>query len=367
MNTWYHLVGVREVTGAAKTLKLFVNGLLVSSTPDPTTGRLDNFGPDYIGRRFTCGTNNPFNGLIDEVSIYNRALPDSEVQDIFNAGSAGKCKPQIISVDSKATFLHADCGDSPTPPTILDLAALGFAPGDELRLSYTVSPPGFSFFGCSGPFVGATETPVIGVFSNSDTLLPPGAHPRVPGAIEAGTDIVTGPTLFCNEAGDIPQDFRLSLPSGLTIQIPAGATRLFLGVADSLYRDNCGTILINLERIGAPPTINCPTDITVSTDPVACSAVVNFNATATGSPAPAVTCNPPSGAAFTLGSTTVNCSASNGVAPDATCSFTVRVTNNPPTASANGPYSVNEGASVTVNASGGDPEGGSLRGCATRW
>jgi hypothetical protein len=36
------------------------------------------------------------------------------------------------------------------------------------------------------------------------------------------------------------------------------------------------------------------------------------------------------------------------------------VTNNPPTASANGPYSVNEGASVTVNASGSDPEGGSV-------
>src|SRR5262249_30258255 len=38
-------------------------------------------------------TTDPFNGLIDEVSIYNRALSDTEVQATFNAGSAGKCKP----------------------------------------------------------------------------------------------------------------------------------------------------------------------------------------------------------------------------------------------------------------------------------
>jgi Concanavalin A-like lectin/glucanases superfamily len=33
-----------------------------------------------------------FNGLIDEVSVYNRALSAAEIQAIFNAGSAGKCK-----------------------------------------------------------------------------------------------------------------------------------------------------------------------------------------------------------------------------------------------------------------------------------
>jgi hypothetical protein len=93
LNTWYHLVGVREVTGTTKTLKLFLNGLQVSSAPDPTTGSLTNHGFDYIGKRFVCGTTDPFNGLIDEVSIYNRALIDTEVQAAFNAGSAGKCLP----------------------------------------------------------------------------------------------------------------------------------------------------------------------------------------------------------------------------------------------------------------------------------
>jgi hypothetical protein len=31
-------------------------------------------------------------GLVDEVEILNRALSASEIQAIFNAGSAGKCK-----------------------------------------------------------------------------------------------------------------------------------------------------------------------------------------------------------------------------------------------------------------------------------
>ena len=39
----------------------------------------------------------PFSGLIDEVEIYNRPLTDQEIQDIFNAGSAGKCKPQAFA------------------------------------------------------------------------------------------------------------------------------------------------------------------------------------------------------------------------------------------------------------------------------
>jgi hypothetical protein len=36
-----------------------------------------------------------FKGAMDEVSIYNRALSQSEIQAIYNAGSAGKCKPGI--------------------------------------------------------------------------------------------------------------------------------------------------------------------------------------------------------------------------------------------------------------------------------
>ena len=39
------------------------------------------------------GNSGVFDGLIDEVEIYDRALGASEIQAIFDAGSAGKCKP----------------------------------------------------------------------------------------------------------------------------------------------------------------------------------------------------------------------------------------------------------------------------------
>jgi Concanavalin A-like lectin/glucanases superfamily len=37
--------------------------------------------------------NYPFRGLIDELSVYNRALSPTEIQAIYGAGSAGKNPP----------------------------------------------------------------------------------------------------------------------------------------------------------------------------------------------------------------------------------------------------------------------------------
>ncbi len=95
-NQFHHAVGVREVAGTNKTLTLYMDGVLADSVADPSTGPLAADTTDYIGRRFTCGSDNVFNGIIDEVSIYNRALTALEVQALYNAGSGGKC---IYAID----------------------------------------------------------------------------------------------------------------------------------------------------------------------------------------------------------------------------------------------------------------------------
>ena len=41
----------------------------------------------------TGGVGSFFTGTIEEVEIYNRGLSTTEIQPIFNAGTAGKCKP----------------------------------------------------------------------------------------------------------------------------------------------------------------------------------------------------------------------------------------------------------------------------------
>jgi Concanavalin A-like lectin/glucanases superfamily len=69
-----------------------VNGVEVTNTaavtPIPTS--TENLG---IGRHALFTTRN-FDGLIDEVSIYNRALSAGEIATIHAAGSAGKCDPR---------------------------------------------------------------------------------------------------------------------------------------------------------------------------------------------------------------------------------------------------------------------------------
>ncbi|MBI3850912.1 MAG: tandem-95 repeat protein [Verrucomicrobia bacterium] len=89
LNTWTHLAGTFDGT----TLRLFINGQLAATTP----GSLGpaNTAPLKIGDSGSCGAfyGQAFGGLIDEVSIYNRALTTNEIQSIYNAGSAGKCPP----------------------------------------------------------------------------------------------------------------------------------------------------------------------------------------------------------------------------------------------------------------------------------
>lgn len=94
-NEWHHVAGVRQVTNSVATLKLYVDGLLVTTATDISIGPLSLITPDMIGRRNGCPTTsstNTFNGLIDEVEIFSRALRDTEIDSIFQAGSLGKCK-----------------------------------------------------------------------------------------------------------------------------------------------------------------------------------------------------------------------------------------------------------------------------------
>jgi hypothetical protein len=72
---------------------------------------------------------------------------------------------------------------------------------------------------------------------------------------------------------------------------------------------------------GAPCTITCPADVTVSNDPDQCGAVVNYTAPTTTGTCGTVTCTPPSGSFFPVGSTTVTCTTSAGPS----CSFMVTV------------------------------------------
>ena len=91
---------------------LYVDGTLDVS--QPATGSISqNSYPMCIGANAEGPYDWPayfFNGLIDEVSIYNRALTAAEIQSIYSAGSGGKCPmpPAIIVSPTDQTVVAGD-------------------------------------------------------------------------------------------------------------------------------------------------------------------------------------------------------------------------------------------------------------------
>ena len=83
-NEWVHLVCVRDVE--EKQLKMYANGILVASGADKT-GDIGTIERMAIGN---CNTayENGFQGLMDELTIYNEALTAEEVSDHYKQGTS---------------------------------------------------------------------------------------------------------------------------------------------------------------------------------------------------------------------------------------------------------------------------------------
>src|SRR5437588_3708094 len=88
---WYHVAATFK---AKAELKMYINGVL-ENTQAISGGRAASGSPLLIGNTATDPTR-LFSGLIDEAQMYNRALSASEIQSIFNADSAGLCKPVAV-------------------------------------------------------------------------------------------------------------------------------------------------------------------------------------------------------------------------------------------------------------------------------
>jgi hypothetical protein len=90
LNQWTHLASSFDPgTGY---LKLFTNGVLAHSAAY-SYGLGDSYLDWGIGGWTSFGQYFPSGGEIDEVSLYNRALLDGEINAIYQAGAAGKCQP----------------------------------------------------------------------------------------------------------------------------------------------------------------------------------------------------------------------------------------------------------------------------------
>jgi hypothetical protein len=77
-STWAHIIYTNDGTNA----KLYQDGLLLSS--NISTGIVTLAGNANFGR-MTNPSNDAFNGSLDDIGIWNRALTDCEIQDLYQA------------------------------------------------------------------------------------------------------------------------------------------------------------------------------------------------------------------------------------------------------------------------------------------
>jgi hypothetical protein len=191
---WYHVAMVYD----GSTVRGFVNGVLEGSQAVSGQLQATDF-PLKIGAGAPVnGTSSKdwFAGLIDEVSIYNRALTLGEIQAIFNAASAGKCAmpptitmqpvSQTVTEGQNATFMVTADG---TPQLRYQwrfgVANIGGATNSSLTLSNAqfsdagnysvVVGNGFDFINSSNATLTVNRVPVAipqSLAVNQDTLLP---------------------------------------------------------------------------------------------------------------------------------------------------------------------------------------------------
>ena len=140
---WIHVAATYDGSETTAGLKLYQDGVRVDDSDSATAGTysgMENSNTSLTIGRLTEGATTYFaDGLIDEVEIFDRALSQTEIQDIYNAGSAGKCKipPNNSPVCTDAT----PSSDSLWPPNhkFVDITVNGVtdADGDDVTIEVT--------------------------------------------------------------------------------------------------------------------------------------------------------------------------------------------------------------------------------------
>ncbi len=126
LQQWSHVAGVYN----GSTIQLYINGVPCGSTPY-TGGAFP--GQCDVGVGGACGQNNLsgglalFNGRIDELTVYDHALSQNEIQGIYNAGPYGKItgssgSPPVVTTDLQSETVTA------WNPVTFSMSVTGTAP-----------------------------------------------------------------------------------------------------------------------------------------------------------------------------------------------------------------------------------------------
>ncbi len=142
--SWQHVSGVFSSAGGM--MKLFVNGQIIISTNNPPASLEDTPHELSIGSRelsAVSGYNLPFTGAIDDVRIFNRALSDADVQELYT--DAGPMAPAFVFQPQSVSRF---AGESATFSVVAD----GTVP-----LTYQWKKGGINIQGATNPAITLTN------------------------------------------------------------------------------------------------------------------------------------------------------------------------------------------------------------------
>ncbi|VAW16659.1 hypothetical protein MNBD_BACTEROID01-256, partial [hydrothermal vent metagenome] len=123
INTWYHLTGTFD----GSYIRLYVDGVLVDE--EAFSGAPDYQWSAYVAMGFLNDSGGYFDGTIDNVRIYNRALSESEVQALYNEPNG------TTALDGGTIYLENTVIDSGQAPGLISSSV--DASGGDCGSSYT--------------------------------------------------------------------------------------------------------------------------------------------------------------------------------------------------------------------------------------
>jgi hypothetical protein len=295
---------------------IYVNGQPVSMT----STNLGIFTPQttydlYLGRR-PAGAPSPalFSGQLDEVEIFNRALSSNEVAAIFNAGSAGKCKPSAMNQPPVAICQNVmKTADANCQATVLATEVdNGSSDPDGTITNRTLTPPGPYSLGPNQVILTVTDDQGASATCAATVTVVDHMSPMIS---QCATSLIASANANCqaaipNFAGNVTASDNCTVVGALTkTQAPSAGTLVGLGsnavvitVVDGSGNSNtCATSFIVKDT--TPPTIMCPANITTNVGVDATSAVVNYNPPIVSDNCGVASsgCSPPAGTTFDLG------------------------------------------------------------------
>ena len=256
-NNAFHHVAV-TYNRASNVRTVYLDGVNIGTVNLGQSAESNNkyqLGTGYVNDGLANGMNGwfNFNGLVDEPTLYNRALTETEIKNIFAAGDAGKISINILA----------------TPPLTRDAANASitiYADGGAPPLNYSID--GGTTFQNTNSFVELTagNYTIVVKDGNDRTITRQVAINNPPPTLNLTTS-QTNPTCDGAQTGEIriyptggSGNYEYSVLNGANIQTSNVFTQLNGGTYTLWIRD----VASNTIYTGATITLSQPAPISVS-------------------------------------------------------------------------------------------------------